>query len=248
MPHRAFTTDEVADYLHVSRADVERLVRDGEIPHQVRGGRVTFQRGAIDAWASQRIIGMPGKRLDVYHAKSSAGTREVFPHDALIPELLRPGYIDLALSSRTKASIQRDMVALAARTGRVFDERELLTSVQNREELCPTAMPGGLALLHAREHQAFRFEGSFIVLGRTVQALPFSAPDGRPTQLFFLICCEDERIHLHTLARLCLLVLKTKIVEQLFAVEDPTAAYAAMVAAEQAVLPERGAAASADPE
>ncbi|ACB75511.1 PTS sugar transporter subunit IIA [Opitutus terrae] len=244
MPHRAFTIEEVAEYLHISLADVERLVQRDEIPHRTRGGRTLFQRGEIDAWASQRIIGMPDKRLDAYHARSTAGAREVFQHDALMPELLQPGYIDLALPSKTKASVIRDMVALAAKTGRVFDPREFLTSVQKREELCPTAMPGGLALLHAREHQPFRFEGSFLVIGRTVQAVPFSAPDGRPTQLFFLICCEDERIHLHTLARLCLLVLKTDVVNQLFATEDPAVAFEAVIAAEKAVLPEPGASTS----
>ena len=76
-------------------------------------------------------------------------------------------------------------------------------------------------------------------LGRTLQAIPFSAPDGRPTQLFFLICCEDERIHLHTLARLCMLAVKTKVVDQLFDAPDATAAYDALVNAERTVLPPR---------
>lgn len=239
MPHRAFTIDEVASYLHISRSDVERLVQQDDIPHRARGGRVFFQRGEIDGWASQRILGFSDKRLDAYHEKSMRGTREVFPDDALIPELLAPAHIDLALASKTRASVLRDMVALAQRTGRVFDARELLTSVQERETLCPTAMPGSLAFLHVREHRAYRFEGSFMVLGRTVQAVPFGSPDGRSTQMFFLICCEDERIHLHTLARLCMIATKTKAVEQLFEANDATAAYDALVNAEQAVLPRR---------
>ena len=182
---------------------------------------------------------MPGKRLDVYHNQSMRGTRKIFPDDALIPQMLASEQIDLALASKTKASVIRDMVALAARTGRVMDPKELLASVEEREALCPTALPGGIALLHARHHAEYRFEGSFIVLGRTVQVVPFSAPDGRPTQVFFLVCCDDERIHLHALARLCMMGMKTPVIDQLFRAEAPQEAYDALVQSEQQVLPNK---------
>lgn len=239
MPHRAFTLDQLAGYLHVTRAEVERLVRETDIPHSARGGRLMFQRGEIDAWASQRILGMPGKRLNAYHETSMRGAREVFPDDALIPQLLTPAGIDLALASKTRASVLRDMVALADRTGHVLDRRELLTSIEEREALCPTALPGGLALLHARHHAQYRFDTSFIALGRTFQAVPFGAPDGHGTQVFFLIGCEDERIHLHTLARICLMAMRTKVVDRLFAAETADAAYQALLECEQEVLPKR---------
>jgi len=237
MPHRTLTIDELAGYLHVARRHVERLIKEGDIPCTMRGGRMLFQREEIDAWASQRLLRLPGQSLDWYHRKTMQGTRQLFPRAALIPVLLQPGYIDLALSAKTRASVIRDMVGLAERTGRVFDPRELRDTVEAREALCSTALEGGLALLHARQHQPFRFEGSFIVLGRTIQTIPFGAPDGRASQLFFLVCCQDERIHLHTLARLCMLAVKTKVMAELLTVPDATAAYGALVAAELAVLP-----------
>lgn len=238
MPHRSLSLEEAARYLHLARQDVERLVRETDIPHDVLGGRIQFQRGALDAWASQRILGMPGKRLDVYHEQSMRGTRDALPGAALIPELLRAEYIDLGLPSKTRSSVMREMVGLAEKTGRVLDARELLKSVEEREAMCPTALPGGLALLHARNHAEYRFEGSFIVLGRTIQPIPFSAPDGRSTRIFFLVCCEDDRLHLHTLARLCMIALKSDAISQLFAAENRDAAYAALVEGENAVLPQ----------
>ncbi len=239
MSHRTFTSAELADYLHLSMADVERLLRESDIPHAERGGKLQFRRAEIDAWASQRILGLPGKRLDAYHEKTMHGTREIFPGQALIPELLTPTGIELELASKTRASVLRDMVAVAERTGLVYDAKELLQSVEAREELCSTALPGGVALLHARHYDAFRFENSFLVLGRTVQRVPFGAPDGAPTRLFFLICCQDDRIHLHTLARLCLIASKTDILEKLYEVPDADAAYQALLAAEIEVLPEK---------
>ncbi len=237
MSHRIFNVEELTAYLHLAPGDVERLMRDSDLPHTQRGGRPVFRRSEVDAWASHRILSLPGERLDAYHEKSARGTHAIFPDGALIPELLNPGYIDLALSSRTRASVVRDMVALAEHTGRLLDPRELLQSIEEREALCSTALPGGLALLHARHHAEYRFEGSFIALGRTVQAVPFGAPDGRATQLFFLICCQDDRIHLHTLARLCLLAMNTEVIAQLFDAPDATTAYNLLVEAERSVLP-----------
>jgi excisionase family DNA binding protein len=239
MAHRILTSEELADYLHVSASDVERLLRESDLPKEERGGRLTFRRSDVDAWASQRILGMPDRRLDDYHEKSRRGTQKIFENDVIIPELIRRPYINLELTSKTRSSAIRDMVALAESTGNVFDPRELLTTIEAREALCSTALPGGLALLHARNYDAYRFERSFIVLGRTIQTVPFGAPDGGSTRLFFLICCQDDRIHLHTLARLCLMAMKTDILSQLYAAPDADTAYDALVAAEQAVLPEK---------
>ena len=237
MPHTTFTVDQLADYLHVDRRHVEEFLQAGDLPHTVRGGRTYFQRAEVDAWASQRVLRLPGEGLDWYHRKTTAGTREQFPEGALVPVLMSSPGIDLGLTSKTKASVIRDLVALADRTGRVFDSRELRESVGAREALGSTALPGGLALLHARQHGAYRFDGSFVVLGRTIQPIPFGAPDGRATQLFFLVCCQDDRIHLHTLARLCLLARETDVITRLAAAADPAGAYDALLAAELTVLP-----------
>jgi nitrogen PTS system EIIA component len=236
MPHRIFNTEEVAKYLHLALADVERLLKDDAIPHEVRGHRPVFRKRDIDAWASQRILGMQDRRLVDYHQKLSHGTRAVRPHDAIMPEMIQPGFIDAAMAAKTKASALRGMVALAERTGLVYEPRDLLASLEAREEICPTAIPGGLALLHPRHHQPYMFEASFIVLGRPVQEIHFGAPDGKPTDLFFLICCQDDRIHLHTLARLCMMAQRTELLAQLRAAPDATAMHGCILASEAEVL------------
>lgn len=237
MPHKVFSLEEVGRYLHLSRQDVERLVQAGDIPFQKRGRRLVFVRAEIDAWASKRILGLEAERLAEYHARTSAGTQEIFPNRAIIPALLRPEYIEPRLSAKTKASVLREMVNLAERTGLVVDPRELLASLEAREALCSTGLPGGLAVLHPRHHQPYMFEASFMVVGRTTQQIPFGALDGQPTDLFFLICCQDDRIHLHTLARLCTVAQRTDALAQLRAALDAEAMFNALAAAELQVLP-----------
>ncbi len=237
MPHRTFNIDELATHLHVARRHVERLIKEGDLPCTMRGGRMMFVREEIDDWASQRLLRLPGQSLDWYHKRIMPATRLLFPRAALIPALLPAECIDLALPAKTRAAVIGEMVGLAERTGWVFDPRELRDSVAEREALCSTALPGGLAVLHARQHLPFRFERSFLVLGRTLQPIPFGAPDGRPSRLFFLLCCQDENVHLHALARLCLLARKTKIMDGLMAAPDAAAAHAALVTAEASLLP-----------
>lgn len=236
MPHRCLSIDEVSHYLHLARADVELLVKRHEIPFEKRGDRFIFRRTAVDAWASQRILGLSEKGLAEYHRRSSDRVRRFAKRHAIMTELLNADSIAPQMTSKTKASILRDMVALADRTGRVADVKGLLESLREREGLCSTGMPGGVAFLHPRHHEPYMFERDFIVLGRTIQALPFGAPDGSPTDLFFLICCRNDDIHLHTLARFCVMAQKTDLLPKLREASGATDLFARIVAAEESIL------------
>jgi excisionase family DNA binding protein len=239
MPYRTFGLDEVARYLHLSRADLERLVKDRDIPFERHGERLVFRKVEIDAWASQRILGLEGRPLAEYHQKSSRGAQQLVTQEAIMPDMVQPEFIEPALTAKTKASVLRQMAVLAGKTGRVCDPHALLEGLEAREELCSTGIPGGLALLHARNPESYLFEMSFLALGRTVQQIPFGAPDGQPTNLFFLLGCPDERMHLHTLARLCMMAQKTDLLSELRQAVDAAAMCNCILAAEQAVLASR---------
>jgi excisionase family DNA binding protein len=236
MPYRTLGLDEVARYLHLSGTDIEHLLKNKEIPFEKHGNRLVFRKLDIDSWASKRILGLSGKRLTDYHKGSSLEAQELFRQQALLPVRLRPGFIDSALPAKTRASVLREMALLAGKTGRVYDQEVLLAGLKAREELCSTGVPGGLALLHTRHPEPYLFESPFIVLGRTVQQIPFGAPDGEHTDLFFLIACPDDRMHLHILARLCLMAQKTQLLTELRQAPTSDAMHEAMIKAEMAVL------------
>jgi mannitol/fructose-specific phosphotransferase system IIA component (Ntr-type) len=90
--------------------------------------------------------------------------------------------------------------------------------------------------LHARNPEAYLFESLFIVLGRTRQQVPFGAPDGKSTDLFFLIACPDDQRHLHTLARLCLILQRTLVLCELRKATDVQSMFDCLIRAEQAAL------------
>ena len=187
MPYRTFSLNEVALYLHLARTDVEILVRRREIPVERQGERLVFRKKDIDVWASQRILGLSHKRLTTYHKQTSALTRDLSHQSLIVAALVRPEAIEPALTSKTKSSVLRDMVALADRTSLVCNPRDFLQSLVERERLCSTALSDGIALLHPRNHDPYMVVNSFISIGRAIHPVPFGAPDGNRTDLFFLI-------------------------------------------------------------
>jgi PTS system nitrogen regulatory IIA component len=236
LPHRVFNIKEVATYLHLSPDDVETLVRQGEIPHEKQGGRAVFKRAEIDSWASQRILKLPGERLRDYHGRSSARLRDISLNAPLMPRLFTCDRIATALHSRTRASVIRDMVKLAEQTDLVSDPADLLRMIEERERMCSTALPEGYALIHPRHHDPYMFAESFAVFGRCVQPIHFGAQDGAPTDLFFAVCCQDDRIHLHTLARLCTMCMQTGLLAALRQAETAAQMLAALCESEEEIV------------
>ena len=238
MSYRVFNLDELAGYLHVDRTDIEQLVRRNEIPHRQQGDRVVFLQGEIDGWASRRLLGLSAAELMDFHKVSSAKVHDLSARHAIIPELMRAEHIEPALASKTKHSVIRDMVELAGRTGLLNYPEDLLTHIQERERMCSTALAGGIAILHSARHEPYMAEDSFIVLARSVQPVPFGSPDGRTTDIFFLLCAQDDRIHLHLLARICMLCYHTSMLLDLRMADDAASILGIIVSAEKAVIEE----------
>lgn len=236
MMHRILNAEEAARYLHLGRAEFERLVRDGQIPSEQRGRRRVFRLVDIDAWASRRILEAEAHDLAGLNRPARAAPGLAPAEMVRLAELVQPELIAPALTARTRSSVLRAMVALADHAGWVCDARALLETLEAREALCPTAVPGGVAFLHPRSPQPDLFTASRLALGRTVQPIHFGAPDGQPTDLFFLLGCREEALHLRLLARLCLMAQKTDLLAQLRAAPAaPEALYQVLVDAEAAV-------------
>jgi mannitol/fructose-specific phosphotransferase system IIA component (Ntr-type) len=128
------------------------------------------------------------------------------------------------------------MTALAAATDLLYDDAALLRGLEERERGCSTAIGEGVAFLHTRYHDANLCGDSFVVLGRTTRPIFAGAPDGGATDLFFLLCCQDDALHLHTLSRLCAMAHGAAMLADLRAAATREEMLAALTRAEETLL------------
>jgi excisionase family DNA binding protein len=236
MPFRLLTVEQVSERLHLGVREVEHLVRRGEIPFVERGGRPSFVRREVDAWASQRLLGLAAVPAAAHHAASTARRRQSADDERLVRRLFRPEWIEPRLAARTRPAALRAMVALAASTDLLYDDAALLHGLEERERLCPTAVESGVAFLHTRYHDPNLCGDSFVVLGRAVQPIFAGAADGRATDLFFLLCCRDDALHLHALARLCAMAHATALLDGLREAASAAEMLDVLARSEEAVL------------
>ena len=72
--------------------------------------------------------------------------------------------------------------------------------------------------------------------GRTASGIPFGAPGGGLTDIFFLVCCRDDRTHLKVLARLSRLLLRPGFTDTLRSAETPSETWQVIASAERELL------------
>jgi len=236
MPHRILTLQQAAKHIRVPERELFHLVQREEIPYLRRGEEVVFEHRQLDEWAQRQIMELSKKSLVAKHREAIAERTKQATEDTLVERLFKPEWILPELESRTKSAVLHDMAELALTTGLLYDETALLRELEARESVASTAIGGGAAFLHARYHDPYLCSESFIVLGKTRQQIFFGAQDGEETDLFFLICCTDDTLHLHTLARLCMLAHGSTMLEDLRAAATAEEMYRILCSAERDLL------------
>lgn len=201
------TLGEVATFLGWSPRIVERLAVGGSLPGTETDGQWRFRRDDLIDWLDRKLQTLDAARIaELEHRLEEEMEEEGMlarPHPTLLTTKLRPEGIMLNSTVTRKDAMLKELVALAERTGGVLNAGQLHASLVERETLLSTALPGGVAICHPRRPLALALrDNALLCFARARRAIPFGAEDGRPTQLFFLYCASDERMHLHGLARL----------------------------------------------
>lgn len=122
--------------------------------------------------------------------------------DPPLAELFEASHVIPELASSGREGVIEEIVEKVEAMGLVRDARWLEAALAERERMVPTAMPNGVAFLHARHRAAERFPKQFLFLARSGKGIAFGSPDERPTHLFFLLALRKDMAHLRWLARL----------------------------------------------
>jgi mannitol/fructose-specific phosphotransferase system IIA component (Ntr-type) len=126
--------------------------------------------------------------------------------------LLRVEQIQLNLRGADKPAVLRELADLVAELKDEASHRDaFLQALLERERLHTTAIGDGIALPHARNPMGGLLKRPLLIFGRHSGGVQWSAPDNRPTQLFFLLASPQLTDHLAMLSRLSRVLRDAKL-------------------------------------
>jgi PTS system nitrogen regulatory IIA component len=228
MAEEDFDIDSLAAYLHLMPPQVARMAERDRLPGRKVAGQWRFSRAEIHHWLESRM----GADEESLSQVEGVLERTADPSESplTIGSVVPVEAIAVPLAARTRSSVMSSMVELAAETGHLWDTDKMLQAIQSREEMQPTALDIGVALLHPRRPMSNILGEEFVALGRTNQGIPFGAARGGLTDLFFLVCSASDRWHLRVLARLSRLLAAPGFLEELREVPEAQTAHELLVA------------------
>jgi len=185
------TLPELAHYLHLDENTVFKLVAAGKIPGVHVSGVWRFKRKQIDEWIAAQLAQEDESFHDIPDGMKLP-LEDLLPDSAIIPNL----------RAKDPIGVIEELAARALANGWLADKPWFVGAVVERESLASTAMEGGVAFLHTRAKDKGKISRPFIICGRSWEGIPFGAPDGRPTYLFFLLGLKYDKLHLPILGRL----------------------------------------------
>ena len=180
------TAKEAAEYLKLAERTLVRLAHEGKIPGVKIGGQWRFRRALLDEY------------LDTL-ASESVSTSGTVPNqviDAPIEEIFTVEQIIPKLEAGNRPEVIHAMAEHVTGLGLVEDQGWLEAALAARERLVPTAVPEGVAFLHARRRAADKFPKQFIAMGRSPKGVVFGSPDMGKTNIFFLLALRNDALHL----------------------------------------------------
>ena len=199
MPYRNMSLEDFAQYVGMDAREVQKLAERGKLPGQKIGGEWRFNRARVTEWLQQEMHTLEEDRLVTLEKTMGGGAGDT---SMILTDLIGVDGVEASLRANTKASALRELVALAERTGLLYDAPGLLKALEAREEMCSTGLQHGVAIPHPRQPMPYVSAEPLVCVARTTRGIGFGSSYGGLSQLFFLICCHDDRHHLRVLARL----------------------------------------------
>ncbi|EKF9479969.1 PTS sugar transporter subunit IIA [Vibrio cholerae] len=128
----------------------------------------------------------------------------------MINQLINADLIQLDLQANSKQAVFEELINILHAQGRISDKAAFLKDIQAREELGNTGFEDGVAIPHAKSAAVTQ---PAVAIGVSREGIDYSAEDGLPSKLFFMIASPDggDNHHIEVLAE-----LSSKLIEEGF--------------------------------
>jgi PTS system nitrogen regulatory IIA component len=228
--------EQLASYLQRDARELSKLAHRGYLPGQKVGGQWRFATAEIAYWLETQLPVYSEAELTALESGAGQGAQAGEP---LVASLLTETTIAVPLAASTKASVLKELVTLAEASWQVYDPPAMLEAIRQREEMGSTALDSGVAIPHPRRPLPDTVQGeALLACGRTPRGIPFGAPNGTLSDIFFLVCCRDQVTHLRVLARLARLLLRPTFVDDLRGAEGTKETHQIIESAERELIDE----------
>ncbi|MDA8746213.1 PTS sugar transporter subunit IIA [Rubripirellula amarantea] len=224
---------QLAAFLHLTPDQVTKMAVRETLPGRRVSGQWRFSEAEIHHWLEERIGASNAEELTKVQRVLDRAKGDG-PRDRPIHELCTPDTIEVPLNARTKGSVIRSVCKLAGKSGMMWDAATMAEAVAAREQMHPTALDCGVALLHPRRPQTSILADSVIALAVCPSPIPFS-DRGQLTDVFFLICSYDDTVHLRILAKLSRMITHETMLDDLRASVSAHQAWGVLKDAEDAI-------------
>lgn len=225
MANEDFDIMSLAAYLHLTPDQVRKMADRNRLPGRRVGGQWRFSQAEIHQWFEDKIGLSDQQELTEVERVLRQNRGRELQESFHIPDLLNINNIYIPFLARTKSSVIQKICDQTAETGQLWEPAKMAEALVAREELHPTALENGVALLHPRRPMPNIMGEPFLALGVTSSGIPFGGPRGCLTDVFFLIGSTDESVHLRLLARLSRLLQHLEFLTDLRACAAPADAW-----------------------
>ncbi len=137
-----------------------------------------------------------------------------------ISDFLKADAIFMDIKAKEKLDAIKELVDKMVTNKFVEDGKEFMSALAKRENLESTGIGDGIAIPHARTNAV---QNLVLAFARSPEGVDFSAIDGKPSHLIFLIASPEGKKseYIMALAKLSRLLRKEPVREQLKAAVTP---------------------------
>jgi excisionase family DNA binding protein len=187
------TTQELSNYLKLNEKTVLKMAQAGELPGFKIGNQWRFYLSAIDEYLQDKLAKSPN-----YDLSRIVQTADIMPLSRLVDE----SSIELGLKSDNRNGILYELARIAQDTKVAICAEHVFEHLKKREDMLSTAIGNGVAIPHPRNPDDELFTKPSVIIGRSIEGVDFSSPDGKKVHLFFMTCAPDVILHLKLLSKI----------------------------------------------
>ena len=105
------------------------------------------------------------------------------------------------LKAENKTEVLKELAEVVTSNSSVLNFEKTFETLQERENLCSTAMDEGVAIPHGKLHG---ISNTVIAFGKSSKGIDFDSLDNKPTMLFILILSPENspKKHIQALAKI----------------------------------------------